>query len=270
MSAPSLAVVLVRALMDRHGLPKHRQSAWLSEATGLSYSQAHRRMNGASPWTLEDLQQVASLLGESLSDLVASTSSGHDSVPGVIRVGDTELACRMWLGAVVDKPRASTIVALKTSRGWAAIEAAHAEGAPAYAIERLESRPSAAPAKRIAVLDDDQDLADSICDSLIHTGFAAVAFYRVSDLLSSSKIERFDGYILDWIVGDASVRKAISELRNQDDRCPIIVLTAQVSAGVVSETDVADAVRAFDLHFAEKPVRAPILAATLSRAFASS
>jgi len=34
----SLAVSCVRALMERHGLPKYRQSAWLAEAIGLSYA----------------------------------------------------------------------------------------------------------------------------------------------------------------------------------------------------------------------------------------
>ena len=33
-----LAVRCVRALMERHGLPKYRQSAWLAEAVGLSYA----------------------------------------------------------------------------------------------------------------------------------------------------------------------------------------------------------------------------------------
>ena len=66
-TAVPLAVRCVRALMERHGLPKYRQSPWLADALGLSYSQAHRRMTGASAWSLEDLERVGSLFGESLA-----------------------------------------------------------------------------------------------------------------------------------------------------------------------------------------------------------
>src|SRR6476620_12322779 len=84
--APSLAVSFVRALMDRHGLPKYRQSAWLADALGLSYSQAHRRMTGASPWSLEDLARVAALFGESLADVVG-VAQRDAGVMGVMSVG---------------------------------------------------------------------------------------------------------------------------------------------------------------------------------------
>src|SRR6476646_238830 len=100
---PSLAVSCVRALMERHGLPKYRQSAWLAEAIGLSYVQAHRRMSGTSPWSLEDLAQVAGLFGESLVDLV-SLGLPQSSVPAVINVGSARVACQLWLGQVVDAP----------------------------------------------------------------------------------------------------------------------------------------------------------------------
>ena len=42
MPPPSLAVQCVRSLLDHHGIPKYRQSAWLANAARLSYSQVHR------------------------------------------------------------------------------------------------------------------------------------------------------------------------------------------------------------------------------------
>src|SRR3954467_12438071 len=85
---PSLAVRCVRALMERHGLPKYRQSAWLPAATGLPYAQANRRMNGGAAWTLEDLEKVAKLFGETLGEAVALVES-EAAIPGVIRMGIT-------------------------------------------------------------------------------------------------------------------------------------------------------------------------------------
>src|SRR5437868_10477851 len=103
--------------MDRYGLPKYRQSAWLADATGLSYSQAHRRMTGASPWSLEDLARVAALFGESLADVVGVTQRDA-GVMGVMSVGAARLPCHLWLGDAVESPGHDTVVAVTTSSGW--------------------------------------------------------------------------------------------------------------------------------------------------------
>ena len=265
--APSMAVACVRALMERHGLPKYRQSPWLADALGLSYSQAHRRMSGASPWTLEDLAKVAALFGESLPDVVSQVAP-RTSVNGVMTVGDARLPCQLWIGDVVETPRPDAIVAVKTAGGWSAVPAREAE-APVYRIDRLEARPDAILRRVVAVLDDDQDLTDSICAHLDASGYDARPFYRTADLLASAGGQHYDGYIVDWIVGEKSTLRLIGSLRGQDPKCPIVVLTAQVLSGVVDEADIADAVKRYDLVFSEKPVRTSILAATLERAFAA-
>jgi ActR/RegA family two-component response regulator len=266
---PSMAVSCVRALMERHGLPKYRQSAWLAEAIGLSYAQAHRRMNGTSPWSLEDLSQVAGLFGESLADLV-SLGLPQSSVPGVMNVGSARVACQLWLGETLDRPAPGSVVAVKTSEGWAAVPAAEATDSVVYKIERIEARPVALARKVIAVLDDDEDLTNSICAHFQASGYDARPFYRTADLLAVIGSQQFDAYVIDWIVGEKSTIKLIGSLRAQDATCPIVVLTAQVLSGVVDEADIADAVKRYGLVFNEKPVRTSILAATLARALAST
>ena len=47
----SLAATCIRALLDRAGLPRHRQSAHIAGLLSLSYHQAHRRMTGIAPWS---------------------------------------------------------------------------------------------------------------------------------------------------------------------------------------------------------------------------
>jgi ActR/RegA family two-component response regulator len=265
----SLAVACVRALMERHGLPKYRQSAWLADATGLSYSQAHRRMTGASPWSLEDLARVAALFGESLADVVA-TAQPQASIAGFMSVGSARLPCQMWLGEAAENPNPDTVVAIRTSAGWTAIAASEATEGVVYKIERLEARPIAATRKVIAVLDDDQDLTNSICAHFEASGYDARPFYKTIDLLSGVAAQHYDGYVIDWIVGETSTLKLIGALREKSPKCPIVVLTAQVMTGVVDEADIAEAVKRYDLVFSEKPVRTSILTATLARAFASS
>jgi DNA-binding NtrC family response regulator len=138
-----------------------------------------------------------------------------------------------------------------------------------FVIERLEARPNSATRKRIAVLDDDRDLTDSICAHLQDSGYDAHPFYRTADLQTRSKNERYDAFVIDWIVGETSTVKLIAAIRAQDATCPIVVLTAQVLAGVVQESEIAQAVASFNFMFAEKPVRMTILSASLARAFAA-
>ena len=138
-----------------------------------------------------------------------------------------------------------------------------------FVIERLEARPNSATRKRIAVLDDDRDLTDSICAHLQDSGYDAHPFYRTADLQTRSKNERYDAFVIDWIVGETSTIKLIAAIRAQDATCPIVVLTAQVLAGVVQESEIAQAVASFNFMFAEKPVRMTILSASLARAFAA-
>ena len=265
---PSLAVTCVRALMERHGLPKYRQSAWLADATGLSYSQAHRRMTGVSPWSLEDLARVAALFGESLAEVV-SPAQPQTSVAGLMNIGGAQLPCQLWLGEAAVNPNPDAVVAVKTSAGWAAVAASEATEGVVYKIERLEAKPESATRKVIAVLDDDQDLTNSICAHFEASGYDARPFYKTVDLLSGAATQHYDGYVIDWIVGETSTLKLIGTLREKDAKCPIVVLTAQVLTGVVDEADIADAVKRYDLVFSEKPVRTSILTATLARAFAT-
>jgi ActR/RegA family two-component response regulator len=254
--------------MERHGLPKYRQSPWLADAFGLSYSQAHRRMTGASTWTLEDLERVGALFGETLLQVV-TLDPVQGSVPGAMKLGSATLDCQLWLGEVVTDPRPDSLVAISTATGWTAVLAGEATEGVTYRIERLEAKPSATARKVIAVLDDDQDLTNSICAHFESSGYEARPFYKTADLVSSAKAQRYDAFVIDWIVGETSTIKLIGSLREQDASAPIVVLTAQVLMGMVDETDIAEAVKNFGLVFSEKPVRMSILSATLALAFAA-
>lgn len=265
----SLAVRCVRALMERHGLPKYRQSPWLADALGLSYSQAHRRMTGASSWTLEDLERVGALFGESLVQVVMLNPE-QGFVPGAMKLGAATLDCQLWIGEAVSNPRPDSLVAINTATGWTAVCASEAGEGITYKIERLEAKPSRAVRKVIAVLDDDQDLTNSICAHFEASGYEARPFYKTADLESSAKVQRYDGFVIDWIVGESSTLKLVASLREQDAAAPIVVLTAQVLMGMVDESDIADAVETFGLVFSEKPVRMSILSATLTLAFAAA
>ena len=117
---------------------------------------------------------------------------------------------------------------------------------------------------------DDVFVADGVCAHFESSGYEARPFYKTADLVSSAKVQRYDGFVIDWIVGETSTIKLIASLREEDASAPIVVLTAQVLTGMVDETDIAEAVKTFGLVFREKPVRMSILSATLALAFAAT
>lgn len=263
-----LAARSVRALLERHGLPRYRHSAWLADATGLSYSQAHRRMTGASAWTLEDLERVGAIFGESLSQMIAFAGD-QPSLGGALRIGTSDMPCRLWLGEPVERPRPGELVAREVEGRWLAVPASEAGPGPVYRVDRIDLRPADAVRRVVAVLDDDRDLARSVAAHLETVGYDARPFFRAIDLEASLETTAYDAYVIDWIVGESSVEKLIATLRERDPGAPIVTLTAQVLTGVVAESDIASAVSRYNLLFSEKPVRMSILSATLARAFAT-
>jgi CheY-like chemotaxis protein len=261
-----LAARCVRALMERHGVRKYRQSPWLADALGLSYSQAHRRMTGASPWTLEDLERVGALFGETLAELVAK-SPARGSMPGYLKAGAVNVACQIWLGEVDPSPRPESLVAVNAASGWVVLPASETpEGATAYKVERFEAKPAAEARRLVAVLDDDPDVTDGLCAQLQASGYDARSFYRTDDLRKAAEQQRFDAFVIDWIVEDKTTQDLLAVLRHQNASAPIIVLTGQQLMGP-DEDDIAHAVISLGLVFSEKPVRMSILSATLARAF---
>jgi len=96
--------------------------------------------------------------------------------------------------------------------------------------------------------------------------YDARPFYRSDDLRKAAEQQRFDAFVVDWIVGDKNAQDLLALLRHRNATAPIIVLTGQQLMGP-DEDDLAHAVMTLGLVFGEKPVRMSILSATLARAF---
>jgi len=223
-------------------------------------------MNGASPWTLEDLERVGALFGETLAEVVAKHGSESGLVPGRLKVGPVDIECHIWLGAVEATPPPNSLVAITDSSGWVVLPASEApQGATMYGIERFEGKPAAESRRVVAVLDDDPDVTDGLCAQLRASGYDATAFYKAADLGKAAETQRFDAFVVDWIVDDGNTHALLSALRQRHPSAPIIVLTGQQLMGA-EEDDIANAVISLCLVFSEKPVRMSILSATLARA----
>ena len=109
---------------------------------------------------------------------------------------------------------------------------------------------------RVAVLDDDHEVAAAVAIVLCRTGMAAQEFTDADVLLAAACAYRFDAYVLDWLLGDITALDLIAQLRNLDSSCPapIFLLSGNLAFdGVPTDTELAAAIRRYSLNYRAKP-----------------
>ena len=255
----------VLALLERHGIGGRQRIGVVQKATDLSYQSARRRLLNRGSWTVDEVQSLAAYFGVPVMSLI----EGPGEV-AAMTVGATDVACRIWIGPNLGHGPSSPLVALPgAAQGtWRVVPAAEAADRTAQAVKRLHFE---APApRRIAVLDDDMDLAESISLFLGQKGLHAKAYATLEDLGQAIGTAHFDGFILDWIVSGTSVEALLATLRENQPLAPVIVLTGQMAAANVSEDDVLAATTAHGAVLFEKPTRALLLVNALESGFSTA
>ncbi|EPJ3813035.1 TPA: helix-turn-helix domain-containing protein [Serratia marcescens] len=178
----------VRELFLHYGIGKRQHARELSRILDLSFSHAHRKLKGQSPWTLEQINSVAAALGETPA-AIADLSAEHEA-------------------------------------------------------------------------------ADELAKYLGGCGFNAVAFYDVDSFCQALQQSLFDGYVVDWLIGEETADRCIATIRASDNPdAPVLVLTGELGTDR-RESEIAQAMREYDvLGPYEKPVRLHVIEAALQRCF---
>ena len=269
----SLAAQCVRALLDRHDVPRRKHAAVVTDVLKLSYSQGHRRLTTDATWTLEELRALAEHYGESLAGMVSLGQLG-EMQSATLKIGTTFAPCRIARGSAVHRPRPGALVAALVDSDWYVVPAEHNLATQAYDIVRLVVEPSSAVSRRIAVLDDHIDSAETIASYLRSAGYDPSLFTDLVSITAAVGDRHFDGYVLDWIIEKNGVKDTVRDLvgsiRSRDAHCPIVVLTGEVETGVADESDIATAMAKYRLKFFEKPARLSIIAAALAGSLATA
>ena len=190
----SLAAQCIRALLDRAALPRHRHSAHIAGLLKLSYHQAHRRVTGSAPWSLEELQAVAAHHGETLVDLFGEQKSA-DYETAVLIAGPLRVTCRLWPGQPLAQHRPGDLIALKGGSEWVVMVAGETQTPQACTVRRLNIEPKSDRPRRFAILDDDLDIARGLAAGLIELGFEATAFATEAQLEAALQFDSFDGFL---------------------------------------------------------------------------
>lgn len=266
--AVSLAARCVRALLDRNALPRHRHSAHIAGLLQLSYHQAHRRMTGGAPWSVEELVAVAAHHGETLVDLFGGQTSA-DVEPGVLIAGPLRTRCRIWPGPLVVQHRPGDLVAIKGGNEWVVMVAGDQPTPQACTVRRLviESEPDRP--RRFAILDDDVDVARGLAAGLVQLGYEAAAFATEAQLEVALKSSAFDAFVIDWLLGSGTAESLLVKLRSLNPSSPIALLTGKAGSKEVDEKAMVSAIEQHGLLFLQKPVTASIAASQFSAGFAS-
>ncbi|EFE97280.1 helix-turn-helix domain-containing protein [Serratia odorifera] len=265
----------VRALFLHHGIGKRQQAKELSRILALSFSHAHRKLKGQSPWTLEQINSVAAALDETPAAIVDMNVDSDAPAQTIARdaifsVAGVELPCVAYIGHELNGGRLSDYVALQHDDQWVIYRVDDAPTGNRYCVELIEIRPHSADDERlsIAVLDDSHQAADELTKYLNSRGFHAVAFYDVAAFCQALSKSLFDGYVVDWLIGQETAVPCIEAIRASDNPdAPVLVLTGQLGTGL-RESEIAQAMRDYDvLGPYEKPVRLHVIEAALQRCF---
>jgi ActR/RegA family two-component response regulator len=259
----SLGAQVVRALLERHGIAKHRHSSFVGEFFKLSRAAAHQRVNRSAAWTLEELQALASHFGERLSDVV-TIRGDDDAKPATLRLGGLQVACRVWLDRSRSTEKADSFVASQNGNGpILVVPATAASTQTGLRISRIEIEQSLSTPSRVAVLDDELDVAHSLCEQLRAVGLEAVGFGTADELMAEIPTNRFDGYVIDWLLSDGNAIPLLAMIRAQSKSSAVVLLSGKMRGGSANPVDVASACSAYRVQLVEKPVQVPLILSAL-------
>lgn len=272
-NADLITATRVRDLLTRTGIAPRSHNTTIANILGLSFSVVTRKMKGQIPWNLSQLQDIASYFGVPpailLDDKGVPPHPGVDMHDATLVIEARRFRCRAAIATKASSQADSDFVALQWQDSWVVYEKKHAPEGRTYAVDMIELRSSESSAyeARIAVVDDSPDVAETICEYFAEKGVAAIAYYDSVSFRKALEVEDFDGYILDWLLGEETAAPIVRGIRASENAdAPIFLLTGKISTGEASEDEIADIVSSFNARCEEKPVRLPILFAEVARA----
>lgn len=244
----------IETMLDRHGVPERQRIRALEAALGMSYTQVRRRMLGEAPWSVEEIRKLAGYFHEPLIPIMSALAD-EPGIPATLPFAGAVLPCTIWPVGQPLAGRIGPMVAMhdKTTDQWTVASASEVADSPSYELARLLFE--RAPPRRVAVLDDDRDLARSIVDFLGAKGIDAQSFNCAVELLCAMESQNFEGFVVDWLLGDTTAKDLLSKIRARVPSGPVVVLTGQIATGLATEAELAMVGASYRALLFEKPTR---------------
>lgn len=267
-SAPAAITQAIQALLDRRGVPERKRLGTLEAAVGIAYQQVRRRMMGETPWSVDEIKRLAAHFGEPVFRLLGALVEDVPGQPAVLQVGGAKLACSLWPGPEAAQGIGPYVaIPGEGPDGWTVVLASEGVGRQVFEVRRLIVEPE--PPRRVAMVDDDDDLGRAIVQFLRQKGLDAISYTSAEHLRTALETTNFDGYILDWVLGEESAADLLPLIRAKNPAGPVIILTGQIDAGA-QESDLASALATYRAQLYEKPSRTLSLFNALELGFEAS
>jgi hypothetical protein len=142
----TLASKCPQELMDRHGVPRHKEAGVVTAVLGLSRSHGNRKLRGIAPVTFNEVGRIAGHFGETLSQAL-EPSLAHGLERAVMMVGELEVPCEVMPGELLQPPFANEKVVAAGVPGSFLVVPATALSLPARRVRRLLLRLKQSPVR---------------------------------------------------------------------------------------------------------------------------
>lgn len=247
----------VAKYLTAKGVPERNHAGTVGSITSVSALATRRKLKGETSWSAEDLALIALHYGDPIS-AIFNVQWQACSLEG----GGQALAARADIGKRIETPTEGQLVARRSGHAWqllayktVATSDEFFEVKEAELVTRYEKL-------RVAVLDDDEAVAEMIALALQDHGYVVNPYSAERDL--SENIDQHEAFIVDYILGpQQTAAQVIGKIRASKPHALILLLTGQARESL--DADIARLMSLYDAELLEKPVRAPILASAIQR-----
>lgn len=242
----------ISTLLANNGVPQHKHRSHVAKTLQISYPAARRLVLGEVPWSENDITTVLKSIGIDWDGLLVSTLKPQPTQPKTlskIAINGIEHPCDVYakpgrppmasngLCLCLDDHNNSAILLQKDASGWPTVQA----------IESIHIHPvydHSGP--RLAILDDDGDVVDSLKIRLAKYGFQTEGFTTAEEVVKRSHEKPvFDAYLLDWSLrGGKNISDYIEELRRASPHAAMVIMS-----GHFDSEDVDDGVSRLISHY---------------------
>ncbi|WP_241500120.1 helix-turn-helix domain-containing protein [Serratia marcescens] len=224
----ALGEVIAKA-MTMKGIPKQKHISHTSHVLDITTAAAQKKMSGASNWEVSQLVKVIDSIDMRMSDFFDIYSYSINEVHDAIwNDGKTNIKCKIYLSNVIAND-ATEYSALKINDEWVVFHTSDIKDDVLFDSKRNIEMIQLYPQKqneekhRIAILDDDKNIVDSLKEIIVNNEYLVDAFYDIESLEESLRNNPYDAYILDWVVGTKTVFNTIKEIRKAENNNAMIL-----------------------------------------------
>ena len=202
----------------------------VSEALGILRNNYIARLNGKTKWSIPDIEAAAKLFKVNISDIFYPKAI--NIINATIDIAQDEYNCRAVIDEYTDenkKDEEKFLVAVQTGSSWKITPLSNLKfKKDFFIVKKLEISPAPNPGLRVAIIDDDIELAESLKTSLDQEGFSASAYYNAEDLIDDLRFKHFQAFIVDYDLVTTTGLELLKIIRiSQSKDALAIMLTGQ-------------------------------------------